>query len=255
MNNPFAICSLGVCYHQGNGVRPNLEKSIELFKHAAKLNNPRALLNLGVCYSKGEGLERNSVKGFKYFTQSAKLNDPAAFYNLGFHYENGEGVEQDFIKAAEYYKLSANFDHIDAIFNLARLFYYGEGINQDYKKAVELYHRIIDLDQDSETYFILFGIYSSGNGIERNILQSIQFLIKSAHLDYSKSFVQIGLFLLNGNFTVKNEKEAVSYFKKSSEKYEFDGMFWYGFCLIEGKGISKNFYLGKDFICLVCFYE
>jgi hypothetical protein len=25
-------------------------------------------------------------------------------------------------------------------------------------------------------------------------------------------------------------------------------MFWYGFCLIEGRGIQKNFYLGRDYI-------
>jgi TPR repeat protein len=185
-------------------------------------------------------------EAIKLYEQAAEYNHPGALYNLGVCYDNGEGVAHDSFKAIEYYKQAAEFDHINAIFNLAICFQYGKGTNQDYKKTVELYHRIIKLNEDSQTYFKLFLLYSYGIGTERNILQSIQFLIKSANFDYKESFAQIGFFLLNGNFIDKIR--SCFYFKKSSEKYEFDGMFWYGFCLIEGKGIKKNLYLGRDLI-------
>jgi TPR repeat protein len=288
MDNPFAICSLGFYYHTGNGVKQNMKKSLTLYRHAAELNNPRALCNIGVCYARGEGIEPDLIKAVEYFKQSSEFNNPFALFNLGVCYENGEGVEKDLpnavkyykraaelnhpsalynlgvcydngkgvqqnsIKAVKFYEKAAEFDHINSIFNLATCFICGDGINQDYKKAVELYHRIIELTDDSKTYFRLFYHYSSGIGIERNILQSIQFLIKSATLSYQESFVHIGLLLLNGTFITKNEEGAASYFRKSSEKYNSEGLFWYGVCLIEGKGIPKNFYVGRDFIECSC---
>jgi TPR repeat protein len=155
---------------------------------------------------------------------------------------------QDLNKAVEYYKRAAEFDNPSALFNLANCYLNGDGTNPDYKKAIKLYHRIIELAEDSQTYCTLFHLYSSVIGVEKDLSQSIQFLIKSANLLYQESFVQIGLFLLNGNFIDKNEEKAVSYFKKSSEKNESQGLFWYGFCLIKAKGIQKNLYLGRDFI-------
>jgi TPR repeat protein len=56
------------------------------------------------------------------------------------------------------------------------------------------------------------------------------------------------LFLFNGIFIQRNEKESVSYFKKSCQQYKKDGLFWYGFCLFEGKGVDQNCYFGGDFI-------
>jgi TPR repeat protein len=248
MGNHFSLCNLGFCYGTGYGVKQNMKKAITLYKHAATFNNSHALFNLGTCYKNGEGLEQDLIKAIHYYKRAAEFNHPTALYYLGVCYHKGEGVKHNLFKAVQYYKRAAEFDHIDAIFNLANCFFYGNGTNQNYKTAFELYQHIMKLTEDSQTYFKLFHLYSHGIGVRRNILQSIQFLIKSANLEYQTSFVQLDFILLNGNFIDKNKEEAISYFKKSSENYEIDGIFWYGFCLIKGKGIQKNIYLGRELI-------
>jgi TPR repeat protein len=88
-----------------------------------------------------------------------------------------------------------------------------------------------------------------GIGTERNIFLSIQYLQKSAEKNYHRAVVQYGILLLNGNFIPQNEEEAVNYFKISSSLHDGAGKFWFGLCLIEGKGIKLSYSLR------FCFFE
>lgn len=58
----------------------------------------------------------------------------------------------------------------------------------------------------------------------------------------------MGIFLLKGEFVEKNEEKAISYFEKCAKHYDVQGYFWFGLCLIEGRGIRKSFYRGLDLI-------
>jgi TPR repeat protein len=98
-------------------------------------------------------------------------------------------VEKDTQKAVEYFKLAAEMNHIKAIYNLAKCFFNGTGININFIKSFELFQRIIELNEDPQFYLELFYFYSCGYGIERDILQSIKFLITSSNLEYNESFV------------------------------------------------------------------
>lgn len=64
----------------------------------------------------------------------------------------------------------------------------------------------------------------------------------------SSALVEFGIFLLQGLFLKRNEQEAVLYFQKSVKKYKSKGKFWFGICLLEGRGIPKNFYRGLEMI-------
>jgi TPR repeat protein len=72
-----------------------------------------------------------------------------------------------------------------------------------------------------------------GIGQEQNLQKSIQIILQTGTL----SFVDCGLFLLNGIFCNKDEKQAVHFFEESSLQYKELGKFWVEFCFIGGFGI------------------
>jgi TPR repeat protein len=54
--------------------------------------------------------------------------------------------------------------------------------------------------------------------------------------------------LLEVKFIEQDEEKAVSYFQRTANHYQVEGKFWFGFCLIEGKGIRKSYYRGLELI-------
>jgi TPR repeat protein len=74
------------------------------------------------------------------------------------------------------------------------------------------------------------------------------FLERSAKCDNQKAFVPYGFHLLNGIYVSKNEEEPVFYFQKAAAIHQREGKFWFGFCMIEGKGIKQSYYRGLEMV-------
>jgi TPR repeat protein len=71
-------------------------------------------------------------------------------------------------------------------------------------------------------------------------------LVQSVHQNWDDFYVICGIFLLNGLFCQKNEETTASLFRKASELFYLDGIFWYGYCLVNGIGAPKKFNLGIE---------
>mmetsp|Transcript_7908 Transcript_7908/g.14602 ORF Transcript_7908/g.14602 Transcript_7908/m.14602 type:complete len:179 (+) Transcript_7908:388-924(+) len=104
------IFNSGVMYENGDGVKRDFEKAVELFKQAAdqghagaqfKLGNVGVQLYLGVMYAKGEGAEQDFKEAVKWFRQAANQGDACAQCFLG------DGVKPDFEKAVELFRQAA----------------------------------------------------------------------------------------------------------------------------------------------------
>ena len=54
-------------YYNGEGVKQDYFKAIELWQKASKQRNARAQYNLGVMYAKGQGVRQNYTKAKEYF--------------------------------------------------------------------------------------------------------------------------------------------------------------------------------------------
>ena len=63
--------NLGVMYHTGKGVMPDLEKAKELYEKAADQGNAQAQSNLGVMYAKGDGVTQDYEKAVQWFQKAA----------------------------------------------------------------------------------------------------------------------------------------------------------------------------------------
>lgn len=108
-NHANALYYLGVLYFNGWGLRYDLYRAHDYFKHAlaADPNNSNAAFYLGSQALHGKGTLQNYVDAAKYFTVAAKLGMAAAQYMLGALYERGWGVEQKYDEAYYWLKRAA----------------------------------------------------------------------------------------------------------------------------------------------------
>lgn len=86
-------------------------------------------------YNNGESVKRNYEKAVELYTLASEQGYVIAQNSLGFMYANGLGVKADYNKAVELYGLAANQGYSKAQLNLGIMY----TIKRDYKKALELY--------------------------------------------------------------------------------------------------------------------
>ena len=67
-----AQCSLGVCYHDGDGVTRDAVEAVKWYRKAAEQGLAPAQTTLGQCYDDGDGVTRNAVEAAKWFRKAAE---------------------------------------------------------------------------------------------------------------------------------------------------------------------------------------
>ena len=63
---------------------------------------------LGVMYANGQGVKQDYAKAVELYQKAAEQGDASAQYNLGIMYKNGLGVKQNYTKAKEYFGLACD---------------------------------------------------------------------------------------------------------------------------------------------------
>ena len=112
---------LGIYYHEGKGVRQDLNKAFYWYQKSANQGNMYAQFSMGYAYSKGEGVRQDHSKALEWFKKSANQNnDPAQFY-IGTLYEYGDGVRQNKTTAKEWYGKSCDNGEQDGCDQYKRL--------------------------------------------------------------------------------------------------------------------------------------
>jgi hypothetical protein len=76
--NMYSMCSIGVCYLNGNGVPRSDEQAVSWFEKAAKAGNPQGAYHLAECYFSGVGVKKSVDLALKYWAEAAKLGHPSA---------------------------------------------------------------------------------------------------------------------------------------------------------------------------------
>jgi TPR repeat protein len=102
-----AQCSLGVCYHDGDGVTKDTVEAVKWYQKAAEQGLAPAQTNLGVCYQDGVGVTRDALEAVKWFRKAAEQGLAPAQTNLGQCYCDGDGVAKDAVEAAKWIRKAA----------------------------------------------------------------------------------------------------------------------------------------------------
>lgn len=100
--------NLGVLYHQGLGVKQNIDTAFGWYRAAAREGHPEAQYNLGIAYIEGIGSPYDPAKAANYFKNAAQAGILEAAYNLGLIYENGLLGSAQPGEALKWYKLAAD---------------------------------------------------------------------------------------------------------------------------------------------------
>jgi TPR repeat protein len=98
-----ALTRLGIVYHNGDGVRPDLKAAAHCFQLAAATGDRAAQYELGTMYRLGEGgLPRDDRRAIDLYTRSARQDFEPANLALGVDYELGEGIPRSRSQAIRY---------------------------------------------------------------------------------------------------------------------------------------------------------
>ncbi len=119
--DPDAQSNLGVCYHNGQGVKQDYIQAVYWYRKAAEQGEPHAQYNLGVCYHNGQGVKQDYIQAVYWYRKAVEQGEPNAQYNLGVCYHNGQGVKQDYTQAVYWYRKAAEQGNENAIKYLAEL--------------------------------------------------------------------------------------------------------------------------------------
>jgi S1-C subfamily serine protease len=96
--------TLGIHYHDGEGVPQDDAEALRWERKAAEQGHADAETWLGACYFKGAGVSQDYAEAVKWLRKSAEQGDVVAQVLLASCYENGLGVPQDRKEAEKWYR-------------------------------------------------------------------------------------------------------------------------------------------------------
>lgn len=271
-----ALCKLGVCFLNGEGVEKNLKAAFDCFFEAANKGVVEAQNRLGVRYGRGEGVEKDEMEAVRWYKIAAEQGYDKAQFNLGFCYKNGSGVEKDEKAAFEWYKKAAEQGDAKAQWRLGACYKNGTDVEKDEKAAFEWYKKAAEQGYDKaqnslgECYRFGYGVeidekkafalyieaakngnrvaaynigecYQNAQGTEKDNRTAAAWYEKSAELGYAHSQCVIGDFHLDGlGSYVKDEAAAAEWYRKAADQDFAEAQYKLGVLYEDGRGVPEN---------------
>src|SRR5687767_5125667 len=105
----MSISNMASCYLNGEGVKKDTRRAMDLYERAATEGFAPSQCYLGVMFESGAcpQVGKNDQLAAEWFEKSAAQGFKYACYNVAVCYEQGEGVEKDEKRAAEFYEKAA----------------------------------------------------------------------------------------------------------------------------------------------------
>lgn len=166
--HPAARFNLAIIYLEGNkSIRPNHRLAVKYLEWLVKHGNTDASCLLAGCYMDGDGVKKNKAKAMQLFRTAAKAGDVDAQYNLGVAFSEGWNKRVDKRAALRWYDRAAKSGCRMAQFNLALAYDYGKGVRINQAKAVYWYQKAA-AQGDAKAQCNLGVAYLEGTGVAPN---------------------------------------------------------------------------------------
>lgn len=207
-SNTDALCNLGLCYKDGDGVPPSKENAQEYLKKAASMGHPYAIIHcVGMKLIDQKLLPFSANDAFTKLIELATGGNVTAMFRLGVCYTHGKYVEKDYQQAVYWFELAAKEGHALAMNNLGMRYIKGEGVPRDISKAVEYLKRAAyQGNPNSENNLGMR--YLKGEGVPKNIEFAIEWFRKAATKGNVQAQSNLGDFHRNGTYLSKNLRKA-----------------------------------------------
>ena len=286
--------NLGSCYAMGEGVVKDEAEAVKWLRKAAEQGHSDAQYNLGRCYYSGEGVEKDILEAVKWLRMAAEQGHLTAQNNLGSFYDNGEGVVKNEILAYQWFLLASANGNKTAERNLPILYakltpeQLAEGQRlalawaAKYKakkqeaagtqeatgklqKADEIASEpdAVETDKpkkkpvdepkdefailrdkaesgDAEAQRGLALRYAFGQGVVKDEAEAVKWWRKAAEQRDASAQFNLGNCYGNGQGVVKDEAEAVKWYIKAAEQGHSDAQHNLALCYANGQGVAKD---------------
>ena len=136
-----------------------------------------------------------NMKNLEELKAKAEAGDPDAAYEyadeLRETFPEGSDNHPEYSTVARYLGIAANAGHLNACFDLGHLYRLGTGVKHDYAKALEFFRQGAEQESASCMHEVAM-FYSSGWGVEEDILESTRWLKRAADRGHSSSAMFLG---------------------------------------------------------------
>lgn len=238
-----AIYTLAVMYETGEGVEPDRQHAVSLYKRAAELGIRDAQALYGVALKKGYGVEQNWVEAETWLRRAAIKGDTEAATVLADMLASGnENISPNYIEAAKWYQFAfQKAGHIGAAYSLGYLFLKGWGVSQSTEQAVELFKFSAKKGYLSALLALadLATLYSDVISVDEVIHD---FLRPQAEQGNKQIMLQLAMALMKSNGLkkdVQKEVEARKWLQACCSENAAT-RYWYGRMLLQGIGGEKD---------------
>ncbi|KAF9992323.1 hypothetical protein BGZ79_003225, partial [Entomortierella chlamydospora] len=235
----------GLAYYEGNGVRQDYAKALDLFLRAAGQGHAGAQYRLLVMKENRHTIGSDYSKVAEWYQTAAGLGYPDAETGLGFIFEVGFGVTQDYPKAVELYGRAAEQEHVYAYCSLGFMYENGYGIPKDYSKAAELYQKAAFKGLAKAQHSLGIMLYY-GYGVAENRLAAAELCRKAADQGYVPAQCDLGFMYMKGDVIPRDYPKAAELFRMAANQGYAEGQYNLGIMYKNGDGVPKNLYKAID---------
>ena len=219
---PRAQIRLAICYATRTGVDVDMsreaktwfDKGIGGLKDSAKDDNAEDQCLLGFCYLNGFGVDYDSTEGLKWLRRAAKQDYPLAQYLYGSELGGKDAVS--------WYRKAAKKGFAPAQYALARCYGGGiSGVKKNEEKAVEWLRKSAKQGYDY-AQMALAEAYADGFGeLDSDDEMAFKWYLRAAKKGNKYAQYEVGKRYEEGDGVKESEKEALKWYRKSSEQ-EFE---------------------------------
>lgn len=270
---------LGVFYSDGIGVKENAKEAIHWYKKAAEHGDTWGYYNLGQNYQYGWGTSVDEEKAYQCFNKAAEKGNICAFVKTGYFYEHSKGsVTQNKQTAFTWYKKAADQNLDEGQYHLGRCYELGIGVpadeytaekwykkaaEQDYQKAKDALDKLLKtrekraqarkkidalqkkaVEGDCSAHYELGQCYGNGVDVIRDENKALEHYLEAASMGVAKAQLEVGLI-----YSKRGEgQKACQWFANAANQGLTEAQFQYGKCLVNGFGIARNIYEGRQWL-------
>lgn len=196
--------------------------AVELAKPLAEKGNPDALFLLGVASESGQGSEQSREKALEYYRKASEAGHKESTYRRCLILLNGDN-EKERAEARESLEKAAKGDPAVAGRFLGEAWLRGRLSKEpDYENTV-LWWSNAAAAGDAVATQLLARLYEGAFGFpeKKDLKKALEAYRKAAGLGNAGAMAAIGSRLLNGEESIRNEKEGREWLKKAIDAKEY----------------------------------
>lgn len=270
LGNNHAGLVLADYYLSANTDAEKMKQAREIYQGLAAKGDAAAQLKLAYMDAQGLGSAVDMSSAQRWYTAAAEQGNPTAQYQLAQFYQIGASGEPNYEQAKSWYEKAAavypeawvalgfieetvNDNYAQALkdyemaaqkndplgtYNLALMYFYGKGTAVDYAKARELFLAAADKIPDAMSQ--LGEIYFMGLGVPRDEKQALSWYKKAADAGDPQALYELGLMSETGVSTTLDFAQAVKYYQAAADKNNEKAMLALARMYQYGLGVTKD---------------